>query len=343
MNRAFKIGAIVLGSSLGLLGIFIGVLYLVSKPAYQLPKTVSDDASLPQIDLNGTRFHCLRFGSPDRPPVIVVHGGPGADSRYLLGLKALADRYYVIFYDQRGSGLSARVPSAQLTAEQALDDLHAMVTHFGRGRPVRLIGHSFGAMLVAAYLGRHPQQVAQAVLAEPGFLTPAMGDELFKATNGFLPPMTARTLWLIARTFFESRKLSLPDDDAADDYFVQKLIGVKDIDLPTKGYFCGETIRPELTTVWRMGGRAARLIARSGMDAEGKHFVFDFSKNLKTFPRKVLLVASSCNRLIGVVWQKRHLPLFHDVQLVVIPNAGHYMVAENPTATLAAIRQYFRN
>jgi hypothetical protein len=55
---------------------------------------------------------------------------PGADYRSLLDLKALADDYFVVFYDQRGTGLSPRVEDpGELTYELYLDDLAAFVAH----------------------------------------------------------------------------------------------------------------------------------------------------------------------------------------------------------------------
>src|SRR4051794_23954393 len=81
-----------------------------SDPGNLVPKTVAEDPSLPAVDLNGTRFHAEAFGDPDAPVIMVLHGGPGQDYRNSLPLKALADDgLRVVFWDQRGTGLSARV------------------------------------------------------------------------------------------------------------------------------------------------------------------------------------------------------------------------------------------
>ena len=129
---------------------------------FTVPDTVERDRSLPTVELNGYPFHAETFGEPDRPVVIVLHGGPGADYRYLYPLKALADEHLVVFYDQRGTGLSPRVPAEQITLQVFLDDLDAFVAAFGKGRPVHLVGHSWGAMLASAYAGAHPHKVGKA-------------------------------------------------------------------------------------------------------------------------------------------------------------------------------------
>src|SRR3954462_3523120 len=42
------------------------------------------------------------------PPIVVLHGGPDFDTRYLLpGMDRLADSYRLVYYDQRGRGKSA--------------------------------------------------------------------------------------------------------------------------------------------------------------------------------------------------------------------------------------------
>src|SRR5512136_884625 len=89
------------------------LLYLLTGGEYTVPGTVADDPSLPRVTINRRLFHAETFGDPARRAVIVVHGGPGWDYRSLLPLKALADDYYVVFYDQQGAGLSPRVASRE--------------------------------------------------------------------------------------------------------------------------------------------------------------------------------------------------------------------------------------
>src|SRR5579862_9366187 len=58
-------------------------------------------------------------------PVVVIHGGPGLDSRSLEpDLEPLTRRHRVIFYDQRGSGRSTL--SADVTADVMVRDLEAL-------------------------------------------------------------------------------------------------------------------------------------------------------------------------------------------------------------------------
>jgi proline iminopeptidase len=142
----------------------VGKLKVIKKIAYSLPlvmaitscvqtsKTIEFDESLPYTEIDGYKFHTEVFGSPDAPAVIVVHGGPGGDYGYLKSLKALSRDYRVIFYDQRGTGLSPRENKNRLTLEQNLDDLNSIIQHFSAESQVKLVGHSWGGMLVTGYL-----------------------------------------------------------------------------------------------------------------------------------------------------------------------------------------------
>ncbi len=59
-------------------------------PGNLVPPTVAEDASLPAIEMNGSRFHAETFGNPANPVIVLLHGGPGGDYR---SLRALSGRY----------------------------------------------------------------------------------------------------------------------------------------------------------------------------------------------------------------------------------------------------------
>jgi pimeloyl-ACP methyl ester carboxylesterase len=54
------------------------------------------------------------------------------------------------------------------------------------------------------------------------------------------------------------------------------------------------------------------------------------------------LPAGTCNGWTGTALQTRHLGMFADADLEIIPEAGHDVVRDNPDATLAAIRAFLR-
>jgi proline iminopeptidase len=328
------------GVLLGLLAAALAAGYVATRGDHAVARTVADDPALPRVTIRGVRLHVRTFGDPERPPVVVVHGGPGSSARSLLPLRALADRYFVVFYDQRGSGLSERVPDERLGLEGFYEELDGVVDHFGRGRPVRLVGHSWGAMLASGYLGRHPEKVAQAVLAEPGMLTAEAAGLLMAATNGMRPPLTLAAAAAVAKEWLESLHVRGPDADARRDHVAAALLVAELEDHPIAGYFCGRALGTARLEDWRVGARVAPALFREARRADGSWDV-DFTRGVERFPRKVLFLAGSCNTIIGEAHQRRHLRAFPEAELVVIEGAGHTMFGEKPEESVAAVRRYF--
>jgi pimeloyl-ACP methyl ester carboxylesterase len=85
----------------------------------------------------------------DGPPVIVLHGGPGAPGTVAPVARRLADRFRVLEPLQRGSG------GEPLTVARHVADLHELVEARCHGTRPALIGHSWGAMLALAYAAAH--------------------------------------------------------------------------------------------------------------------------------------------------------------------------------------------
>ncbi|MBI5099539.1 MAG: alpha/beta hydrolase [Nitrospirae bacterium] len=320
------------------LGIAFAILfmlfYLLTIGNYPVPMTVSDDPSLPRVAINSRVFHAESFGDPAKPAVIIVHGGPGWDYRGLLPLKALSDEYYVIFYDQQGTGLSPRVDPKGLTLESTLQDLDSIVNHFGRGKKVDLIGHSWGAMLVSGYLGRHPEKVSHAVLAEPGFLT----TEMMKISGiKFGPRREAGFLLRAAKAWFQSLHIKGPDKDAATDYFFGRVAPYANTE-----YYCNSVVPDAAILHWRTGSQASQAILSSAMDEKGDVYI-DLIKDVERFTSPVLFLTTECNRLIGMSHQEKQAKFFPNVKIEIIKGSGHSMFGERPAESIGVVREYLKN
>lgn len=291
-------------------------------------QTVAQNPQLPQVEINGYTYHAQVFGDPLAPPLVVVHGGPGGDYRNLLPLQDLAPDLYVIFYDQRGSGLSARVEDAsQITLDSAIDDLDAIIDHYATGRKVTLVGHSWGAMLATGYTSQNPDKVATLVLAEPGFLTPEIGDEILARVT---PGLSVATLTAGLRSFFETLHVSGPDEDAQRDYFLQRMTLAPNAST-VDGYWCGGKAPPAALVFWRMGAAARQATLDSALTEEGA-LDFDLLTGIEKYKGRVLLLASSCNTILGEAHQRRHEALLRakglTVDLQIVEGSGHLMFAE---------------
>jgi proline iminopeptidase len=124
----------------------------------------------------GSPLYWAKYGRANAPKLLVLHGGPGADHRYLLPqMLHLGEKNDLIFYDQRGGGRSradARVP---ITWQTHVEDLGAVVEEF-RLDPLSVVGYSWGAMLGLLYtieqsVNPHLRAPDRIALISPGPLT----------------------------------------------------------------------------------------------------------------------------------------------------------------------------
>ena len=96
-------------------------------------------------------LYWARYGPPGESPLVVLHGGPGADHRYLLPqMLHLAEEHDTIFYDQRGSGHSRATNNDPITWRDHVADLSAICRQFGLENPV-IVGYSWGGLLAMLY------------------------------------------------------------------------------------------------------------------------------------------------------------------------------------------------
>jgi proline iminopeptidase len=96
-----------------------------------------------------------------RPPVVMLHGGPGLPD-YLGDLdQMIADLAPVYRYDQRGTGGSRW--QGRHTLARHIEDLAALLDRWKAPKAV-LIGHSYGTDLAARFCLAYPDRVAAMLL-----------------------------------------------------------------------------------------------------------------------------------------------------------------------------------
>jgi len=112
--------------------------------------------------INGVSLYERRAG--EGPPVVVLHGGPGAHHDYLLpGFDALAEGRLLIYYDQRGGGRSAVARDVPVGWREHVADLEALRVCWGY-EDLTLLGYSWGGLLAMLYAIEYPGRVARLAL-----------------------------------------------------------------------------------------------------------------------------------------------------------------------------------
>ncbi len=292
-----------------------------------VPATVDEDISLPYVDINGTRLHTRTFGDPENPVIVFLHGGPGSSLFGLLPYHeeydgySLAEDYFLVFWDQRGAGLSRRHSAADFSWERQLQDLDLLVEHFSPQAPVHLVGYSFGGAYAASYVDRFADRVDGLVLLSAA---PFSGELYLEA------PFIARGLSEGQGEGLWLNEYFAPDDHARLDYAIANAA----IDAVHPDF---EVDFDELPSFRRFGQVSQFALYQDlGMipPPRGEQAPeFDFTKDLDRFTQPVFAVAGATDRLFGERFQRMQLELFSASELLVIEGYGHDVGFDYETGT----------
>ena len=117
------------------------------------------------VDVGGHRLHVVSRG--EGSPAVLLEAGVAASSLSWARVQPqLAAFTRACAYDRAGLAWS-EAASVPRTFDRILDDLRVVIAGQSSGRPVVLVGHSFGSLIVRGYAARHPKDVAGLVLVDP--------------------------------------------------------------------------------------------------------------------------------------------------------------------------------
>jgi proline iminopeptidase len=100
-------------------------------------------------------------------PLVLMHGGPGADLYTLMSFRPCADHFTLVFYDHRCNGHSAGAEVASLTMENLTADADALRQALGFEKWA-VLGHSFGGYVALEYALRYPKNLSHLLLVDSG-------------------------------------------------------------------------------------------------------------------------------------------------------------------------------
>jgi proline iminopeptidase len=270
----------------------------------------------------GSPLYWAKYGRIDAPKLLVLHGGPGADHRYLLPqMLHLGETHDLLFYDQRGGGQSkadARIP---ITWETHVEDLGAVVEEFALD-PLSLVGYSWGAMLALLYV---VEQRGNPHLRAPdrmALISPA--------------PLTREYRRQFEAEF--NRRQQSPEIQSMRNELAASGLREKDpeahrqraFELGVAGYFADSSNAKDLTP-FRVMGRVQQSVWESLGD-------FDLIRDLKGIKIPSIVVSGRDDPIpLASSVEASHVL---ETNLVVLDDCGHVPYVEQPVRLFAALDKF---
>ena len=266
------------------------------------------------IAANGTQIH-VRVGGRG-PAVILIHGfGDTGDMWAKLGADLSRD-HTVVVPDLRGMGLSGKPDKGYDKWTQAAD-MRAVLQALGIEKAA-VVGHDIGTMVAYAYAARYRDMTEKLVVMDAPVPGVPPWDDIVRN------PL----LWHFDFGGPDMERLVKGRERIYLDRFWNEFAGT-----PSK---VSESTRRHYAALYAQPG------AMRAAFAQFRSIRIDAEDNKKAIATKLIIPvlavggAKSFGAMEAVVMRNAAT----DVGEVVIPDSGHWLMEEQPTATVKAIRQF---
>jgi pimeloyl-ACP methyl ester carboxylesterase len=251
------------------------------------------------------------------PAVVLLHGY-AEDSRMWKPLAiALAPHFTVIAPDLPGIGNSS-IPSSGLDMKTAARRVRDAVRTLGY-QNVRVVGHDIGLMVAYAYAAMYPHEVERLALM----------DAFLPGVHGWEAIYNDPNIWHFRFHGPTPLALVAGRETIYFSYFWNDLAADKD-----------RSLSPE--------SRREYIVAysRPGRMAAGWAYFVSFPKTAVDFAElartqlTIPVISIGGDKSLGTALGAQVKLIARDSTVVVIKNAGHWIMEEQPTATMAALTRF---
>ena len=264
----------------------------------------------------GVRLHYLVAGKG--PTLILLHGYAETSRMWRPIIPKLAERFQVIAPDLPGIGDSDIPQGAAVDMAWAAARVHDLVRSLGVQK-AEVVGHDIGLMVAYAYAAQYPSEVTKLVLMD-AFLPGVAGWEAIYDNPD---------LWHFR--FHGETPLKRVQGREAE-YF---------------GYYWNEFAADRNRSL-PPADREAYVAAysRPGRMAAGWAYFASFPKTARDFATlaktklKIPVLSIGGDKSLGEALGKQARLITDDATVVVVKNAGHWILEEQPAETTAALLKF---
>ena len=288
------------------------------------------------VPIRNLQYHVQVWGepSPDKTPLVMVHGWMDVAASYQFVVDAFAQDHYIIAPDWRGYGRTPSDSADNFWFADYMADLDFLLDHYAPNRPVNLVGHSLGGNVVMLYGGVRPERIRRLVNLE-GFGLPA-------TTPDMAPARYAK--WMDELKKLHRGELDMRAYDSIDGVARRLMKTNPRLDQDKADWLAQQWAQQDAHGKWSIQGQPAhKIISAHLYQAEE---VLALYRRL-TMP--VLAVEASDNSL-DLWWKgKFTLEQYHEriqsvpnVEIALINDAGHMMHHDQPEALATMIERFIQ-
>jgi len=248
-------------------------------------------------------------------PLIVLHGGPGADhTMFRPYLDGLGDDYRLLYVDERGQGRSERVDPTTLSLEVFARDVDLLAEALALD-DFALLGHSFGA-IIATWHATEVGTAAAYVVSGGG----DSSDELMRDVEASLEAMGEQGEAIASS--WEDEKTVQTDEELLELLRTQMPFHFHGD--PPPGYGDDTVGSPEVL----------RHFANAGYGD------FDYRPKLAAVATPTLMIVGEHDRTTTPRASRVLREGIPGSKLVIVPDAGHMSFVEQNELYLAQVREF---
>jgi pimeloyl-ACP methyl ester carboxylesterase len=252
------------------------------------------------------------------PVVVLLHGYAETSDSWAPLAADLIKSYTVVVPDLRGIGRSSRPPGGYDKKTQAAD-IRSVVVALGHDR-ISLVSHDIGIMVAYAYAARYPDKVERLVVMDAPIPGIAPWDEIVLNPSlwhfSFHGPDAERLVQGRERIYLDRIWNDFTGDPAKPDE-------------ATRAYYAAQYAEPG---AMRAGFAQFTAFSQDVKDNQ----IFQQTKLI--MPVLAIGGEKSFGTTEAVVMRNVAL----DVTEAVVPGAGHWLMEENPAATVTLIRDFLK-
>ena len=274
--------------------------------------------------INGLRYHYVRQGAG--PPLLLVHGWPGFYYEWHLNIEPLSRRFDVVVPDMRGYAYTDKpdLPPEEGYSDTAMaEDLRALVEHLGFDK-VNIVSHDFGAVWVQRFARTYRDLVDKLVLFDPPY--PGIGMR-------WLEPGHVPQVWYQMFHQLPWAEDLVGSSPKATELYLRHFLSHWSYD---KSLFSDEEIAQYVEAYSQPGAlrggfncyRAAFRIFGRGQEGDPKIYA------------PTLILWAENDAVLPFAWSDKLADFFPNHTLRRVPNAGHFLMREQPDLVNEAVSEF---